>query len=481
MSRSRSNCVGILVITLGFVATSTNLRAQQPATPAGVPARGESPYVPYIGHPTTTYAAGQNRSANMTLMAHLPLGMVFTQNDLDLEQEMSRPYAYMTRRYGDNNGVDVIDLKDINQHKARVLCSYRIKDSNLHQGAGALNPVYFKTHGKYYLVVTYQFTQGGPDNDLGADVLDVTGLPNCATMKKIGEIREPSLPGGFHEGHAYKHSSGAVLLLTTTNGPSAHIYDMDKFIAGQKDYLVGNVPVPEGAAGPGGGVLRSYHDFYIGYDPTDHKDKFYGAGAGGYYVYDITDYTNPKLISAVTGVQGMARGHTFTPDPLGRFAVLETEYQYAPLRLVDLKPNGKDNVPQINRTIGAFTPNWQNLPHNHEVRWPYVFVSAYEDGLHVFNMMDPTKPVTVAFYDTFEGPHDSSFPGGGITNGLWSVQVRNADGLIIGGDAQTGFWAFKMEGFDGWNGHDWGMPNISSAQDWDNGPDGAPKGGKPVT
>ena len=39
----------------------------------------------------------------------------------------------------------------------------------------------------------------------------------------------------------------------------------------------------------------------------------------------------------------------------------------------------------------------------------------------------------------------------------------------------TGFWAFKMDGFDGWNGHQWGMPNVSSAQDWDNGPDGAPK------
>jgi hypothetical protein len=32
-----------------------------------------------------------------------------------------------------------------------------------------------------------------------------------------------------------------------------------------------------------------------------------------------------------------------------------------------------------------------------------------------------------------------------------------------------------MDGFDGWNGHQWGVPNISSAQDWDNGPEGAPK------
>jgi len=29
-----------------------------------------------------------------------------------------------------------------------------------------------------------------------------------------------------------------------------------------------------------------------------------------------------------------------------------------------------------------------------------------------------------------------------------------------------------MDGFNGWNGNDWGMPNISSVQDWDNGPEG---------
>ena len=49
------------------------------------------------------------------------------------------------------------------------------------------------------------------------------------------------------------------------------------------------------------------------------------------------------------------------------------------------------------------------------------------------------------------------------------------DGLIVISDFTTGFWAFKMDGFDGWNEHQWGMPNVSSAQDWDNGPDGAPK------
>jgi hypothetical protein len=55
-------------------------------------------------------------------------------------------------------------------------------------------------------------------------------------------------------------------------------------------------------------------------------------------------------------------------------------------------------------------------------------------------------------------------------NGNFGVDVRNADGLIVGSDMSTGFWVLRMDGFDGWNGEDYGMPNISSVQDWENGP-----------
>ena len=65
--------------------------------------------------------------------------------------------------------------------------------------------------------------------------------------------------------------------------------------------------------------------------------------------------------------------------------------------------------------------------------------------------------------------------GNSTYDGAWGIDVRNADGLIVISDMLTGFWAFKVDGFDGWNGHQWGLPNISAAQDWDNGPEGAPK------
>src|SRR5262249_32067970 len=196
--------------------------------------------------------------------------------------------------------------------------------------------------------------------------------------------------------------------------------------------------------------------------------------------------------TSVTGVAGVSSGHTFTPTPDGRYAVGEVEAQYAPLRLYDLKPGLDGQVKTISRPIGAWISRWDALPHNHEVRWPYVFVSAYEDGLQIFNMMDPTNPYTVGYYDTYDGPNlagccSSAWAAGqqrdprgremgnGAVNGAFGIQVRNADGVIVISDMTTGFWAFKMDGFNGWNRHQWGMPNISSAQDWDNGPDGAPK------
>ena len=277
--------------------------------------------------------------------------------------------------------------------------------------------------------------------------------------------------------------------------PYANVFDADKLVGGDPQQgLITRIinPTAERSSSIGRSVVGGYHDYFVGYDPATHQDKFYGAGVGGYYVWDVSNVMEPKLLTTITGVAGVGSGHTFTPTPDGRYAVGEVEAQYAPLRIFDLKPGLDGEVKTISRPIGAWISRWDGLPHNHEVRWPYVFVSAYEDGLQIFNMMDPTNPYTVGYYDTYEGPNlagccssawaagKSPDPrgrdmGNGAVNGAFGVQVRNADGVIVISDMATGFWAFKMDGFDGWNGHQWGMPNVSSAQDWDNGPDGAAK------
>src|SRR5207244_1329697 len=99
-------------------------------------------------------------------------------------------------------------------------------------------------------------------------------------------------------------------------------------------------PPPDSAALAAAATPRQpgYHDFYIAYDATNHRDVFYGAGGQGYWIYDVTDLKNPKLLTSITGVAGVRGGHTFQVEATGRYAVTETESQYQPLRLFDLKP-----------------------------------------------------------------------------------------------------------------------------------------------
>lgn len=401
-------------------------------------------------------------SDNIEVVAHVPIGAEGSVSDIEISQDLDRPYVFLGREvFGDisgmDRGIDVIDIHD--PENPEILVRWRIEDSELHVGAGGKDLKEFKWNDRYYVVLSTQFQQGGPDFDLGAIVFDVTGLPDASTFREVARIQGPQELGGFHNIFVYKHSNGRVLLFTTTSTPFSHVYDLGYVVEGRGDEaLVARVPVPAENA-------RSYHDFYTGYHADSEQDRFYGGGTGGYYVYNVTDLENPELIVSLTGINGVRGGHTFTPSPDGRYVVAETEYQYAPLRIFDLKPGLDGEVANINRPISAWTANWEHLSHNHEVRWPFVFVSGYWDGLQVFSLQDPKNPRTVAHYDTFLEHEESS-----IMNGAWGVDVRNADGLIVISDMATGFWAFRMEGFNGWNGLDWGQPNISSQQDWDNGP-----------
>lgn len=422
-------------------------------------------------------APGEQGSPNMEVASHIPLGARYSIGDVEIEQDPNRPYAYVSRLF-DESGFDVIDLS--NPDRAQVLYRWRIDDPELHQGRGGVDGKQFEIDGQYYYLQSFEFGQGGPDSDVAGIVFDVTQLPNTSEIREVRRFSFPDMPGGFHNIYTYKHSDGRALLFAT-GGPSSRVFDLERFIAGDADYgFVAEVPIEENLRQSG------YHDFYVGFDALTGRDIFYGGGGEGYYAYDITDLQNPELLVTITGVPGVQWGHTFTPTPDGRYAVGETEYQYAPLRIFDMQPALDGETLNIDRAVGMWHADWKTVAHNHEVRWPYVFVSGYETGLVVFDMKDPTNPYTVAYYDTFDGPHgsgDLSEPSLAseyqwrVYDGAWGVDVRNSDGLIVVSDMTTGFWALRMENFDRWNGNDWGVPNISSAQHWAVGPEAAAYGG----
>jgi hypothetical protein len=413
-------------------------------------------------------------SPNIRMIAHVDNHPgAWKAADIEMEQDPGRPYVYVCGFV--NYDVQIYDVRD-EAHPRRV-AGWTIENPELHRGIGAMDGKYFKIGGRYYYAQSLQFLQGSPDADLGAVILDVTGLPDPSSVKVVARLRYPQAPGGFHNTFAYKHSDGRVLYFATVNQTKALIYDLGKIVSGadSSTWLIGSVPNPTPLKQLGAG---GYHDFYVGYDAARHRDVFYGAGLGGYSVWDVTHPEAPTQLFTITGL-GFDIAHTFTPSPDGNYAVTETEYQYTPLRIWDLREGQDGTRKNLDIPIAGWTADWHDLSHNHEVRWPYVFVSGYEDGLFVFDLKDPKNPKTDGWYYTCECTHEHGFGGSpdagwestsSVMQGAFGVDIRNRDGLIVLSDMRSGLWLFRMNGFTGWHGKDVGMPDISSVQDWDRGP-----------
>jgi len=421
------------------------------------------------------HTPGEHFTPNIHVASHIPLGAPLTVADIEIEQELDRPYAYVARRLV--GGFDLISLEDPDD--AEVIYRWRIENAELHQGSGPMDVKYFKLDGRYYLILSVQFRGGGPSGGLGAIVFDVTSLPDTSGIREVGRIEAPEFPGGFHNIFAYKHSDGHAYLFATVESPveseeGARVYDLELFLDGAPDHgLVSYVPLPEPRGAP-----RGYHDAYVAYDPATAQDKFYGGGPessylGGHFVWDVSDIRNPELLVSLLAVPTMqSGGHTFVPTPDHRHVMtVTTSLGHNPVRFFDLKPALDGEVDVINAPVGHWTPDPTKSVHMLEVRWPYVFVAGYTSGLQVVYMRDPTDPFTYGFWDTYPRNDPAMTMVGREARGMFGVDVRNADGLIVGSDLHSGFWAFRMDGFTDWDGHGWGVPNSSSAQDWDNGPD----------
>jgi len=414
-----------------------------------------------LGASTTAAQTGPEvrGSRNITVAGHLALEG--GSGAVEVEQDASRPYVYLSRRTGPG-GFAVLSLET--PEAPRRLFTWDIDAPTAAPGAASRDLVYVKLENRYYLIQAFQFDAASPQADLGAVVFDVTGLPDASSIQERARL---SVPGGLHSLFGYKHSDGRALLFAT-GGAAVHVYDFARLLAGEADHgLVARIDTPEqlqaGAAG--------YHDVFVGFEPVTAQDRFYGAGAGGYYVFDITDLAAPALLVTINSA-AVRRGHGIAPTPDGRYVATTAGYRTAPLRLFDLQPGLDGTIPRIRTAVGAWAADWRNAAEQVELRWPYVFVAALDDGLQVFNMRDPVNPYTVGYYRTYEGPVGALADPSSNHHGAGAIDVRNRDGLIVVSDRTTGFWAFYLEAFEGWDGRGWGLPNMSSAQDWDTGPDG---------
>src|SRR5687767_7403803 len=102
---------------------------------------------------------GEQGSSNIRIVGHLPLisSGPYATSDIEMEQELSRPYVYVDRTKIPA-GFDIISIKE--PTRPRLIYSWRIESPELHKGNGSLAPTYLKSKGRYYFFNGFGFSQG---------------------------------------------------------------------------------------------------------------------------------------------------------------------------------------------------------------------------------------------------------------------------------------------------------------------------------
>ncbi len=171
-----------------------------------------------------------------------------------------------------------------------------------------------------------------------------------------------------------------------------------------------------------------YHDFYVD-GTTGYGPNIYG---GGVDILDLSDPASPQRISTF-GYPGSG-AHNVCGTTDGRYVFVGDEIGSAGnwTRVFDVSdPLDAEFVTEI------IVDN-QAVVHNCYVTGDLLHIGHYTEGYRVFDVSDPTAPIEVALYDTFQGS-------GYGYNGVWSIYPYFPSGRVAVSDRQGGLFVIELD------------------------------------
>lgn len=147
-------------------------------------------------------------------------------------------------------------------------------------------------------------------------------------------------------------------------------------------------------------------------------------------VVDISDKSNPVLITRIIDNGGNTHSAFLTED--NKHLVVCSELDGLPARIYNIED--LENVTEV----ATYSANKESLVHNPYIKDNFVYFSHNTEGLRVVDIADPTVPVEIAYYDTYNGPS------GGF-NGLWSACPFFDSGKVIGGNREDGLYVWTVD------------------------------------
>ncbi|WP_170234458.1 choice-of-anchor B family protein [Bizionia saleffrena] len=165
-----------------------------------------------------------------------------------------------------------------------------------------------------------------------------------------------------------------------------------------------------------------------------------GSGTNKVVIVDVSDKTNPALISEITYPQA-AYTHQgwFTDDQ--RYFILGDELDEQNFG-VNTSTFIFDFADLDNPVLSSkYTAQFDAIDHNGYVKGNEFYLANYRAGLRVFditNISSPTNPMTeVGYFDTYPDNNNTGF------NGVWSIYPYfNSQNIIIG-DIEGGLFIVR--------------------------------------
>lgn len=306
----------------------------------------------------------------------------------------------------------------------------------------------------------------------GTYIIDIT---NPSAPKKVGFVKGGGVKSTWREYKTYKN----YLYCASDDDFVFHVVDLS--------YLPDSVKVVYQTAGSAHTITQDKDNLYLN---TGGINETTPAGANGFAVFNLTNpqkpvykrhikadvpqfsyfhdsYIKNDTIYASAENSGLA---VFHYDPkLNKFNLLGAMKQYPfagynhssvlmrdgktlimldevpsslPIKVVDVS-----NLSDI-KMITTFSSSSKATPHN-----PFlgpnnkVVIAYYEDGVQIFDLSNPAKPVKTGYFDTHHQSTETST--NGDYRGVWSAYTELPSGRLIASDMQNGL--FVLDASEAYN------------------------------
>jgi choice-of-anchor B domain-containing protein len=325
---------------------------------------------------------------------------------------------------------------------------------NWHENAGHM---YADGWGEgHYAYIGHYLNQSGVDI---IDIADPTNPVQVANFRGIGgdnEIRDIEVQNHIGFFSSDTSPNGGVYIvdlsnpaapvqiarITPANGGASHVHTVcvDGAFLYEADSSTPNIRVFNISDPANPSFVRTIVSNSGGpvHEVTARNGRLYTAvisSTGRSEIYDITNVGDPNQPVPLLGsIASGSYTHTAWPTDDGNYVAVARETFGGDVKIWDIHDPAH---PVLASTISLPTSETYSL-HQVMIRHNLLYISAYEAGALVYNITDPTTPVRVGSYATYQGPVNGYA-------GCWGFFPFLGQARLLAFDIQNGLFILSAQ------------------------------------